>query len=388
MKLRNLAVAAAGLLLWAASSFAQITSLEGYVKGPDGKPLEKAVINIDRTDIKGHYPTKTDKKGHYIYTGLPIGTYNITVLVDGKQVDGINGVKTSPGDPIQNNFDLSKKQAAAASVKDIQAQALASGTLTKEQEKSLTPEQVAALKKQIDEDAGRRKKNAALNQAFNDGTNAMEQKNYDVAITKFTEASELDPKQVAVWNGLASAYIQRAKTKTGADFDADTAQGIGAYEKAIELKPEDSSIRNNYGLALAQGKKLPEAQAELEKSVALDPASACKAYYNLGALEMNAKQDDAAYAAFQKAIAGDPKCSGAWYYIGNILANKATMASDGTATYPPGTADAFQKYLEIAPTGEHAEEAKAMLQAMGTKVETNYHDPNAKKTTTKKKGGQ
>src|SRR5579883_552975 len=174
MKLRNLAVAAAGLLLWAGSSFAQITALEGYVKGTDGKPVEKAVINIDRTDIKGHYPTKTDKKGHYIYTGLPIGTYNISVLIDGKEVDGIKGVKTSPGDPTQNNFDLSKKVAANTNVRDIQQQALQSGQITKDQEKALTPEQRAALQKQIDDEAKRRQKNKALNDAFNAGIAAQE----------------------------------------------------------------------------------------------------------------------------------------------------------------------------------------------------------------------
>jgi tetratricopeptide (TPR) repeat protein len=374
MKLRNLAVAAAGLLLWAGSSFAQITALEGYVKGTDGKPVEKAVINIDRTDIKGHY----------IYTGLPIGTYNISVLIDGKEVDGIKGVKTSPGDPTQNNFDLSKKVAANTNVRDIQQQALQSGQITKDQEKALTPEQRAALQKQIDDEAKRRQKNKALNDAFNAGIAAQEAKNYDEAIAKFTEASTLDATQVAVWNGLATAYIARAKTKTGTDFDADTAQGVAAYEKAIALKPEDPSIRNNYGLALAQAKKLPEAQAELEKSVALDPGTACKAYFNLGALELNAHQDEAAMEAFKKAVAGDPKCADGYYYIGTGLMNKATVGGDGSVVYAPGTAEAFQKYLEVAPTGAHAEEAKAMLQALGTKVETNYTDPNAKKPKTKK----
>src|SRR5262249_49884192 len=157
-------------------------SLEGYVKGPDGKPLEKAVIDITRTDIKGHWTCKTDKKGHYIYTGLPIGTFDISVLVDGKQADGIKGVKSTMGDPVQNNFDLSKKQAASNSIHDIQQQALASGTITKDQEKALTPEQKAALQKQIDEEAGKRKKNAALNAAFNDATAAMEAKDYNTAV--------------------------------------------------------------------------------------------------------------------------------------------------------------------------------------------------------------
>ena len=70
MKLRNLAVAAAGMALLAASALAQITTIEGIVKGPDGKPVEKAEIQLVRTDIKGNYKTKTDKKGLIIvHTG-------------------------------------------------------------------------------------------------------------------------------------------------------------------------------------------------------------------------------------------------------------------------------------------------------------------------------
>jgi tetratricopeptide (TPR) repeat protein len=384
MKIRNAALAAVGLLFWALPSFAQITSLEGYVKGTDGKPVDKAVINIDRTDIKGHYPCKTDKKGHYIYTGLPIGKYNITLVIDGKEADKVNGVQTHPGDPIVNNFDESTKAQAQASTRELQQQALATGQIPKELDKSLTPEQRAAMQKQIEEQASKMKKNAALNKAYGDGSAAMDAKNYDEAIKDFTEASTLDATQIAVWNSLAGAYLAFAKTKTGADFDANTQKGIEAYQKSLELKPDDPGIHNNLGLAYAQAKRLTDAQAELEKAVALEPASACKYLFNLGAVEANAHQDDAAAVAFQKAIAGDPKCAEAYFQLGNALMMKATTKPDGTVEPAPGTVEAFQKYLEVAPNGPNAEGAKAMLAALGTKVETNYVDPNAKKTTKKK----
>jgi Tfp pilus assembly protein PilF len=384
MKIRNAALAAAGLLFWALPSFAQITSLEGYVKGPDGKPLEKAVISIDRTDIKGHYPCKTDKKGHYIYTGLPIGKYNITLMIDGKEADKVTGVQTHPGDPIVNDFDESKKVQAQASNRELTQQAIATGQIPKELERSLTPEQKAAMQKQIEEQASKMKKNAALNTAYGAGTTAMDAKNYDEAVKDFTEASTIDPSQLAVWNSLAGAYLALAKTKTGADADAAAQKGIEAYQKSLELKPDDAGIHNNLGLAYAQAKKLTEAQAELEKAVALEPASACRYLFNLGAVEANAHQDDAATVAFQKAIAGDPKCAEAYFQLGNSLMMKATTKPDGTVQPAPGTVEAFQKYLEVAPNGPNADAAKAMLDALGSKVETNYVDPNAKKTTKKK----
>src|SRR5271157_893013 len=98
MKLRNVALVAAGMVFLALNSLAQITTVEGVVKGTDGKPLQNAEIQITRTDIKGNYKCKTDKKGHYIYMGLPMGTYTIVVSVGGKEADKVTGVRTTPGD--------------------------------------------------------------------------------------------------------------------------------------------------------------------------------------------------------------------------------------------------------------------------------------------------
>src|SRR5712692_11542611 len=81
-------------LMFTGASWAQFTAIEGDVKGPDGKPLVGAQILIEREDMKGTYKgAKTDKKGHYIYNGLPIGTYTVSVIVDGKTADTVNKVR-------------------------------------------------------------------------------------------------------------------------------------------------------------------------------------------------------------------------------------------------------------------------------------------------------
>src|SRR5947199_7675752 len=139
MKFRSLVVAAATTLFLALTSFAQITAMEGDVKGEDGKPVQGAMIKIVRTDIKGNYNVKTDKKGHFFYNGLPIGVYNVTVEVGGKEGDGANGVRTRLGDPIQVPFDLETKAKARVAQNAALQQAAASGTgLTKEQERGMT----------------------------------------------------------------------------------------------------------------------------------------------------------------------------------------------------------------------------------------------------------
>jgi hypothetical protein len=54
-------------------------------------------------------------------------------------------------------------------------------------------------------------------------------------------------------------------------------------------------------------------------------------------------------------------------------------AKTGAQIYPPDTAIALKKYLDLQPSGPHAAEATAMLQAMGEKVETKVSVPQTKK---------
>jgi len=385
MKFRNLVVAAAATAFLALTSFAQITAMEGDVKGEDGKPLQGAMIKIVRTDIKGSYQVKTDKKGHYFYNGLPIGVYNVTVEVNGKVMDGVNSVRTRLGDPTEVPFDLQKGAAARAAQNAAMQQAAASGAgLTKEQERGMTKEQKDSMEKALKEREASMKKNKELNDAFNAGMTAMQGKQYDAAVTSLSKASEIDPKQVAVWAQLADAYVGLAGTKTGPEFDATMAKGLDAYAKAIELNPNDGATHNNYALALAKAKKFDEMKTELNKAAQLDPAKAGQYYYNLGALMVNSGQNDAAIDAFKKAIEADPKHADSYYQLGVGLVSKATLGADGKMTPVPGTVEAFQKYLELAPNGQFAEGAKGMLATFSSTIDTSYKNPNAPQQKKKK----
>ncbi len=387
MKIRNLAIPA-GMALFAVASLAQITGIEGIIKGEDGKPVQGAIVKIHRTDIKGDYASKpTDKKGHYIYNGLPYGKYDLTVFVGDKQVDDLKGVQTRPGDLQQLNFDLKADKTPAPS--DAAKQALAQkamedGKISDDLARQLTPEQKANLQKQIDANVNQRKKNNALNQSYNDGIAALEAKNYDLAVENLNKAAELDPNQIAVWSHLAQAYQEQAGAKTGAEHDTAVAKTIETYGKALTLKPDDASLHNNYGLFLAKAGKFPDATGELEKAAQLEPANACKYYYNLGALYTNAGQVDPAIEAFKKGITADANCADAYYQTGVNLMAKVTTTPDGKMVPVPGTAEAFQKYLSLKPDGPYAQSAKDMLTTLGSTVDSTYKNPTPPK---KKKGG-
>jgi tetratricopeptide (TPR) repeat protein len=125
---------------------------------------------------------------------------------------------------------------------------------------------------------------------------------------------------------------------------------------------------------------MPEATEALQKAAQLDPQMAGKAYFNMGANLVNGGQSDKAADFFKKATDADPNYAEAWYQLGSLLMAKGTVdAKTGQQTYPPDTAPALQKYLQLQPTGPHAAEATAMLNAMGEKVQTNVTVPGAKK---------
>jgi len=385
MTLRNLALTVAGLLAFTCAGLAQTATLEGNVKGDDGKPLQGAKIKIDRTDIKGHYEVKTDKKGHFLHAGLPIGKYDILVEVDGKDRDGIKGYPLRGGDVPPLDFDLQKAAAAqaaqAAQGQAGQQQAQAAAQAAQDATRGMTAAQKAELEKQNKEREEAMKKNKELNDSFNAGMTAAQANQWDQAVTNFTKASELDPKQHVVWAQLAEADFKLAASKSGEEQQKLQQQGLDAYGKAIEIKPDDPGYHNNFALALATAKKFPEAQAELTKAATLDPPNAGRYYYNLGALLVNSgpSQNDAAGEAFKKAIDIDPNYADAQYQYGVFLLSKATIAADGKVTPVPGTSDAFQKYIQLKPDGPFAEPAKQMLQTLGTSVDTSYKNPTQKK---------
>src|ERR1035438_2047389 len=399
MKLRSLALTIAGLVIFAASALAQVTTIEGTVTGTDGKPVQGAIVKIHRTDIKWDSQLKSDKRGHYIHTGVPAGgTYEISVQIDGKDVDHLGNVKSTMGDHPPTDFDLRKSQAENSSKNEMVKQAMETGQASDDLKKQLTAEQKAALDKSMAENKGKMQKTKALNDAFNEGLTALQAAphettpegkatQYQTAVTALEKAKEVDATQPAVWSNLGDAYLGLAGTKTGADFDAATAKGIEAYSKAIEIKPDDPATHNNYGLALAKAKKYPEAEAELKKAADLDPATAFQRYYNLGALLSNIGQGEPASKAFKAAIDSapdNPKNAESYYQYGLSLAGQATVDKDGKFVAPPGTIESFQKYLTLAPTGPNAQACKDMIAQLGGSIQTDFKNPNAPQPKKKK----
>ena len=90
-------------------------------------------------------------------------------------------------------------------------------------------------------------------------------------------------------------------------------------------------------------------------------------------LGRSGQNGDAVSAAADKAIAADPNRPVPYYLKAQALIAKATVdPKTQKIIAPEGCAEAYQKYLELAPDGQFAADAKNILASMGQTVKTTY----------------
>src|SRR5919202_41 len=104
----SIGLLAFSLVFLTAPAWARASSLEGVVKDPNGRPVSGADVRIEsKRDSNWIKVVKTDGKGHYLSPGMPAGTYQVTLSINGSVKSSINNTKVITGDtPTELNFDL------------------------------------------------------------------------------------------------------------------------------------------------------------------------------------------------------------------------------------------------------------------------------------------
>ena len=357
-------------------TFAQAAgTVKGVCKDAEGKPIVGGVVEYDNLDNGQKYNLKTNNKGEYFSLGITPGKYKITLYKTpddqkaNKELFHVAGFQVQL-DENTMDFDLQK---------EAERQAKGEG-LSPEEAKA---RQEAAAKAQKETTTVK-----TLQGKLNAANAAIQAKDYETAITNLTEANQVDPSRDVLWYRLGDAYRLSAGTQTDpAEKQKRYESAIESYNKAIQLlqdgiqngKEKDAAKANqklsgfytNLADAYARDHKIDDAVKSYEAAAKADPASAASAYFNIGAVYTNAGRVDDANAAFDKCIAADPNRAEAYYQKGVNLLGKATLQGNKTVA-PPGTAEAFQKYLEVAPNGPNAQSAKDLLASIGSPVETTY----------------
>ena len=94
--LPTLATLAAVTLLLPAALPAQ-SSLSGEVIGEDGKPVEGAMIALDRVNVEKHFEVTTDQKGRYFIGGLHPAFYKVVLSIRRPAGSQLPGVQNQAG---------------------------------------------------------------------------------------------------------------------------------------------------------------------------------------------------------------------------------------------------------------------------------------------------
>ncbi|MFY9841580.1 MAG: tetratricopeptide repeat protein [Terriglobales bacterium] len=354
--------------LCAPLAFAQTTgSVKGVCKDTEGKPLAGVTVEWNGIETGRTYTLKTNSKGEYFSLGITPGKYNVKLIKDGKELFHYNGVPVSLDETTQD-FDLKKEQASQA------------------QGQGLTPEQIKAKQDAAAKAAAETKTIGTLNDKLNAARAAAAAKDYDSAISTLNEANQIDPNRDPIWFELGNDYLASAAKQTDPEEKQKRYQeAAAAFQKAIELRgaseqaqkdPNNNATMaayyNNLAQVYAKSNKVDDAVANYNKAAQLDPTKVGTYLFNIGAVLTNAGKVDDAIAAFDKVIAADPTKAAAYYWKGVNLIGKETIGKDGKVVAADGTAEAFQKYLELDPNGPFAQPAKDMLASIGASVETGF----------------
>jgi tetratricopeptide (TPR) repeat protein len=360
------------MLLFSSLAFAQLAKVDGKATDEAGKPVANAVVEFQSLDTGQKYQLKTDNSGKFMSIGIQPAFYKVSLMKDGNVLFSFNKVQvtlTGSGEGGVNtvNFDLAKERAGVGA------------------QQKLTPEQQKALEEQKKAQA-ENVKIKGLNEKLVQAKAAEDAGNWDQAVAIMQETTTLDPTKDLLWARLGDVQLGAGKAVEKTNQEAAKqhyTKSVEAYQKALAIK-QVGAYHNNYGQALARNGKPKEALQEYTAAAQVDPPNAPMYFFNAGATLTNEsmterdaalrqKYIEEANLAFDKAIQAKPDYAEAWYQKGlNLFANAKVDPKTNKITPPEGTAEAFQKYLEIEPEGKHAEEAKGIITSLGESVRTSF----------------
>jgi len=406
------------------TTFAQVAELRGrvWMQQAEGEkvPLAEAQIDVFRTDIGGKYNTKTNKKGEFVFAGLPfVGTYTVAASHPTARPNWVPGVKVgrdipceitvTPGDGKRLTFEEIK---AAGGGTPSSSAGGAGGSGGESASDKAKREELA--KKNAEIEAGNKKiaetneiiartfkaGNEALNAAGLAGkSNASDDaiQKYTLAVAQYDEGLVADPEQPAILTNKAVALKGRGVERFNAAIRSTTLDdagrsaalqtakddfkaAAGTAGKAVTLikaQPAPADVgelarhnANKYAAMLTHAEamrlfvsKVDQTQSEAGLSafkeyiaVELDPAKKAKAQLDMAQMLLDSGAADKALAEFQSILTAQPDSPEA-----NLGAGLAVYAGGDKEKYQEA-ANYLQRFVDVAPDSNPMKaDAKAIL---------------------------
>lgn len=410
------------------SAVAQVGELRGTVmmQQADGQkvPLADAQIDVFRTDISGKYNTKTNKKGEFVFAGLPfVGTYVVAVSHETASPNFIPGVRVGRGVPVElvvtpgagKRLTIDEIKAAGGTAPPSDGRSGGNSGGGESAEDKAKREEMLRKNKEIEES---NKKITAANEiigrTFKTGNEALaaanaasKTQNSEQAIQKFTEAVTqfdeglaADPEQAALLTNKAVAlkgrgvekYNNTIRSKTLDDAGrtaalegakADFKAAAEASSKAVQLLkaqtvPTDPAEQaryngNKYAAMLTNAESMRLFVSKVDPSKSAEGIAAFKDYIAVetDATKKNKAQLDAAQMLLDSGAADLAFAEFKTVLTStpdspeaNLGAGLALYATNDKAKFQEAV-NYIQRFVDVAPDS-HAfkDDAKAILAAI------------------------
>jgi len=319
-------------LLGAPAVHAQLntaSAVRGQVKDAQGQPI--AGVNVE-LEFKGESRVPivkkavTDKKGGYIYSGLPPGAWVFHFSKSGyKPVElktniSLGGISDIP--PVTMEPGAGDGVAAAIGAAAAPGPSAGPGA-SADKSKELADKYTKAI--------------AAMKAGSNGEAEAL-----------LKELIAVVPAFAPAHQALASLYAARG----------DMAAAEASYRKVVELDAQDAISHLALANFLAMQNRNEEAFKVLQEAAPRFPQHALL-QFALGAAAFNLGKSDEAQAAFLKAVELDPANAEPHFYLGSL----AVSAND-----VPKAVAHFEKYVSLAPANApNLAAAKSLLETLKKK---------------------
>jgi tetratricopeptide (TPR) repeat protein len=384
------------LLLVSAVAAQNRGTVVGQVFDQTGKPWPDVTVTM-KSDSGRNFTVKTDKDGKFTQIGLSGGVWTFTLTNDASHLNFVEQHQITDGQ--DNNITFNFKDIAASQ----------SGSAEDQKKQQEAKNAFANMKQHFDAgvaamaDSSDVKKQLNAPGADKDALKTKLDADYTTAVTEFTEAEKGvgagpkdAPNHAVIWANLGQAYDGLGKYDDAAN----------AYQQAIALVPKPEFYANlstaeaNSAASTtdpaAKQQKVDAASAACDKVASLETGASAggaaggttntsRCWKNAGIVYSNKGDFKDALPVLQKATQLDPKDAQAWYLLGGAYTGMIDSKQEGDKIVyiiPPGTADAYQKVIDLDPNGPYAAQAKAMLDsltAMGGSQSTTVGEKRKKK---------
>jgi tetratricopeptide (TPR) repeat protein len=377
-----------GLLAFAVSPMLAQTSattgkIHGHVINPSGAPETKGTVTVvlvsrpagpgsDKlTDIATLPVNANGEYSGEVEHGIYKIVFRTPEMSRDREADHVEGVHIVAGQDILQDIDMSRKeyidQLPADQKKQLEelkkhnAEAFKANAVIK----NLNADLKTCDQDFKDVDAAHQAAAQILGATASKAD--LDAKEAEIKTAKYTEIETLMLRDTAAKPDASPLWAQLAQAQLGLK-KLDEAEVN--YKKVLELdtaskKPNpqvQGAAYSGMGEIYARSSKVPEANAAYDSAAKANPPGAAGYLKNEAVIFSNLGNGDAQVAAADEAIKADPTQALPFYLKGQGLIQKATIDNaTGKMILPPGCAEAYQKYLELAPTGMYAADVKAIL---------------------------